>query len=110
MNLISVAGIFVFIITSLAVSLRMFLLWRRTRETPELLLALALFFVGFLAFALGTAGKLLLTGTATTQSVLTIEPASPSNTWVMQRWWFLPGGCFIPGKSGLRLWLPHGSS
>ncbi len=63
MNAVALLGLGLFMVTSLIVSVRLFALARQTREVPELLLATALLCVGFLAFAVGTAAKLLVTPT-----------------------------------------------
>lgn len=72
MKLVALAGIAVFMLTSLVVGLRVLALWWRTRKLPELLLAIALLCVGFFAFAVGTAGKLLIEATFEVRSGLTL--------------------------------------
>ncbi len=59
MKLLSVLGVGVFMVTSLAVGTRLFLLWRRTHQLPELLLTITLWCVGGLGFALGMIARLL---------------------------------------------------
>ncbi len=72
MKLYSLAGLALFMLTALVVGVRVAALWWRTRKLPELLLAIALLFVGFLAFAVGTAAKLLVVATPDVQPSLTI--------------------------------------
>jgi hypothetical protein len=72
MKLLSVAGLVLFMLTSLIVSSRLWMLWWRTRKLPELLLAVALLCIGFLAYAAGTAGKLLVDGSEQLRSNLTV--------------------------------------
>lgn len=60
MKALALIGIGLFMLTSLVVGVRVLALWLRTRKLPELLLAIAVLCIGFLAFAVGTAGKLLL--------------------------------------------------
>ncbi len=62
MIVLSLAGLALFMLTALVVGLRLFGLFLRTRRLPELLLSVALLCVGFLPFAVGTAAKLLVTG------------------------------------------------
>jgi len=62
MRLLAVAPLALFMITSLVVSVRLVMLWQRTRKLPELLLATAMFSSGFLAYAVATALKLLVPG------------------------------------------------
>jgi hypothetical protein len=71
-KLLSLFGLAWFMLTALFVSTRLLVLSSRTRKLPELLLGLAVLFIGFLAFAVGTAGKLLLVGTPAMRGVLTI--------------------------------------
>jgi hypothetical protein len=59
-------------LTSLVVGVRVLVLWSRTRKLPELLLGTALLLVGFLAFAVGTAAKLLIQGADELRGPLTI--------------------------------------
>lgn len=71
MRIVSLTGLVLFMLVSLAVGGR--LLWRGGRNrVPELLMGVALFCAGFLAFALGTAGKLFLDASETTRMGLTI--------------------------------------
>lgn len=58
MKLFSALGVGLFMITSAAVGARLLLLWRRTRELPELLLTVALWCTGVLGFALGMIARL----------------------------------------------------
>jgi hypothetical protein len=71
-KIVSLAGLGLFMLTSLVVGLRVFVLWRRTRKLPELLLSIALLFTGFLAYAMGTLGKLVLSGSPQLRSGLTL--------------------------------------
>jgi hypothetical protein len=71
-SVISVSGLVLFMLTSLLVGLRVLALWWRTRKLPELLLAVAMLCVGFLAYAVGTAGKLFVEGTVEQREVLTM--------------------------------------
>ena len=78
MRLISLAPLALFMITSLVVSVRLVVLWRKTRKLPELLLATAMFSCGFLAYAVATALKLLTSGSTDLRlplsvTMLTIE-------------------------------------
>ena len=59
---ISVAGLLLSMVASLVVGSRVLALWWRTRKLPELLLAVATLCVGFIAYAVGTAGKILVEG------------------------------------------------
>lgn len=72
MKLLSLAGVVLFMLASLGVGARLLALYARSRKLPELLLGSALLCVGFLAYAVGTAGKLLLEATPETRSLLTI--------------------------------------
>lgn len=58
MTMVTVACVSLFMITSLVVGVRLLALFAKTRELPELLLAIALLGVGFLGFAVATAMKL----------------------------------------------------
>jgi len=71
-KVVSLLGLAWFMLTALVVSSRLLALSWRTRKLPELLLGLAVLCVGFLAFAVGTAGKLLLVGTPALRSSMTI--------------------------------------
>jgi hypothetical protein len=59
MKVVSLLGVVVFMLTSLVVGTRVIALWWRTRKLPELLLGIALLLVGFVCYAVGTAGKLV---------------------------------------------------
>ncbi|MBK7580675.1 MAG: hypothetical protein IPI67_10765 [Myxococcales bacterium] len=72
MKVLSLLGLAVFMLTSLVVGLRLLVLWSRTRKLPELLLALATLFVGFLCFAVGTGAKILIQGTPELRGLLTL--------------------------------------
>ncbi len=76
MKALSVLGVALFMLTSLGVGLRLLALWSKTRKLPELLLAIALLCVGFLAYAVGTAGKLLLEASEHTRALLTLTGLS----------------------------------
>ncbi len=65
-------GVVLFMLTSLVVGSRLVWHYLRTRKLPELLMAVALLCTGFLAFAVGTAGKFLLDGTLATRMGLTV--------------------------------------
>jgi hypothetical protein len=71
MKVLALSGIVLFMLTSLIVGSRVLALWVRTRKLPELLLAVAMLFVGFLAYAVGTAGKLLVEGTVAQRELFT---------------------------------------
>jgi hypothetical protein len=58
MTIVTVVCVSLFMIVSLAIGVRLLALFAKTRELPELLLAIALLGVGFLGFAVGTATKL----------------------------------------------------
>ena len=72
MRFASLLPLALFMLTSLVVSIRLVVLWRQTRKLPELLLATALFSTGFLAYAVGTASKLLTTASVDTRRSLTM--------------------------------------
>jgi hypothetical protein len=72
MKAVALLGIGLFMLTSLVVGVRVLALWFRTRKLPELLLAIAVLCIGFLAFAVGTAGKLLLDANYAARGALTI--------------------------------------
>jgi hypothetical protein len=65
-------GIGLFLLTSLVVGTRLVFLYLRTRKLPELLMAVALLCTGFLAFAVGSAGKILMDGSPALRSGLTV--------------------------------------
>jgi hypothetical protein len=65
-------GVALFMLTSLVVSLRLVWLYLRTRKLPELLMAVALLCTGFLAFAVGTAGKILIDASSSLRIGLTL--------------------------------------
>jgi hypothetical protein len=71
MKIVALICLASFMVTSLVVGLRVLASGVRTRKLPELFLATALLSVGFLAFAVGTAAKLLIQGTEETRSTLT---------------------------------------
>lgn len=71
MNVLSVAGVLVFMVASLVVGTRLFALWLRTRKLPELLLGIAVLCVGFLAYAVATLGKLLVDGGSDARPLMT---------------------------------------
>jgi hypothetical protein len=71
-KIVSLAGLALSMLTSLVVGIRVFALWRKTRKLPELLLSVALLCTGFFAYALGTLGKLLLSGSPELRSTLTL--------------------------------------
>jgi hypothetical protein len=71
MSVLSIGGVVLFMLTSLVVGLRLLALWWSTRRLPELLMAIALLCVGFLSYAVGTAGKLLVAGTLEQRSLFT---------------------------------------
>jgi hypothetical protein len=71
MKAVSLVGLVWFMLTVLVVGSRLLVLWQRTRKLPELLLGLAMLCSGFLCFAVGTAAKLLLTGTPALRSSMT---------------------------------------
>jgi hypothetical protein len=58
MTIVTVVCVGLFMIASLVVGVRLLFLFAKTRELPELLLAIALLGVGFLGFAVGSAAKL----------------------------------------------------
>ncbi len=58
MKIAALCGLVWFMVTSLAVGVRLIALWRRTRQLPELLLATGLLCTGFLSFAMSMIGKL----------------------------------------------------
>jgi hypothetical protein len=60
MTIVPLIGIGIFMLTSLVVGVRVIALWLRTRKLPELLLGISVLSMGFLAFAVGTAAKLLI--------------------------------------------------
>ena len=71
MKILSLAGLVLFMVASLVIGVR--LLWLgRQRRAPELLMGIALFVGGFLAFALGTTGKLFLDVSETSRFALTL--------------------------------------
>lgn len=72
MSLLSVGGVVLFMLTSLVIGSRVLALWWRRKNLPELLLAIALLCVGFIAYAVGTAGKLLVEGTQEQRQVFTL--------------------------------------
>jgi len=72
MSLLSVGGVLLFMLTSLVIGSRIFALWVRTRRLPELLLAIAMLAVGFVAYAVGTAGKILVEGTPEQRAAFTL--------------------------------------
>jgi hypothetical protein len=72
MSVVALLGVALFMLTSLVVGSRLAWLYLGTRKLPELLMATALLCSGFLAFAVGTAGKLLLEGTPSLRSSLTL--------------------------------------
>lgn len=72
MSFLSIGGVVLFMLTSLVVGTRVLALWRRTRKLPELLLAIAMLCVGFIAYAVGTAGKLLVEGTPDQRALFTL--------------------------------------
>jgi hypothetical protein len=57
MTIVAAISVGLFMLVSLAIGIRLLLLFAKTRELPELLLAIALLGVGFLGFAVGTAAK-----------------------------------------------------
>ena len=59
-------------LTSLIVGSRLAWHYLRTRKLPELLMAIALIFTGFLAFAVGTVGKVLMDSAPSMRSSLTV--------------------------------------
>jgi hypothetical protein len=69
---ISVAGLLLSMVASLVVGSRVLALWWRTRKLPELLLAVATLCVGFIAYAVGTAGKILVEGTPELRASFTL--------------------------------------
>ncbi len=83
MRAISLAGLALFMLTSLVVGLRVMLLWRRTRKLPELLLSIALLCTGFLAYAVGTAGKLFISGSLDLRRFLTLLGLASESAGVM---------------------------
>lgn len=72
MKVAGLAGLGLFMLTSLVVGTRVFALWLRTRKAPELFLSVALLCTGFLAYAMGTLGKLVLSGSPEFRSGLTL--------------------------------------
>lgn len=71
MKVLSLAGLVLFMLAALVIGLR--LLWLgRKRRVPELLMGIALFAGGFLAFALGTLGKLFLEASEDARMTLTL--------------------------------------
>jgi hypothetical protein len=56
-SVVSLAGVVLFMLASVVVGTRLLLLWRITRQLPELLLAIALWCTGFLGFALETVAR-----------------------------------------------------
>ncbi|MEZ4220119.1 MAG: hypothetical protein R3B13_04250 [Polyangiaceae bacterium] len=70
MKVASLAGLLLFMVTALAIGTRLIFLHLRTRKLPELLMALALLCTGFLAYAVGTVGKLV--GSASPETVATL--------------------------------------
>ncbi len=62
MTIVALLGVALFMLTSLAIGLRLMWQFRTTRKLPELLMACALLCTGFLAFAVGSLGKILLSG------------------------------------------------
>lgn len=71
MRVLSLIGIAAFMLTALFVGTRLLVLWWKTRKLPELLLGTAVLCIGFLAFAVGTAAKLLLVGSPELRGPLT---------------------------------------
>lgn len=71
MNHAALIGVGLFMLTSLAVGVRLIMLYLKRRKLPELLMAIALLCTGFLAFAVGTAGKLLIEGSEQLRANLT---------------------------------------
>ncbi|MCB9581101.1 MAG: hypothetical protein H6717_28995 [Polyangiaceae bacterium] len=65
-------GVALFMLVSLVVGSRLLWLFKRTRKAPELFMALALLCAGFLAFAVGTIGKVLIVGHPELRTPLTI--------------------------------------
>jgi hypothetical protein len=59
MTLVQHLGMLAFLLTSLAVGVRLLLLWRRTRELPELTIGLAFVLAGFAGGVLIQLGKAL---------------------------------------------------
>ncbi|MBI3201403.1 MAG: hypothetical protein HYZ29_07660 [Myxococcales bacterium] len=72
MTALSVAGLVLSMLASLVVGSRVLGLWWRTRKLPELLLAVATLCVGFIAYAVGTAGKILVEGTQDQRALFTL--------------------------------------
>jgi hypothetical protein len=72
MKVAPLIGIALFMVTALVVGVRVLALWYRTRKLPELLLGIAVVCIGFLAFAVGTAAKLLIKGSDELRSVFTV--------------------------------------
>jgi hypothetical protein len=72
MKFVPLLGIVVFMLTALVVGVRVIGLWYRSRKLPELLIGIAIFCIGFLAFAVGTAAKLLLDAGGDVRGPLTI--------------------------------------
>jgi len=71
-KVVTLFGVALFMLTSAVVGIRLLWLYRQTRKLPELLMAIALLCSGFLAFAVGTAGKVLVEGAPSLRSSLTL--------------------------------------
>ncbi len=67
MKYAALIGVGLFMLTSLVVGSRLVWLYLQRRKLPELLMAIGLLFTGFLAFAVGTAAKILVVGTPSLQ-------------------------------------------
>ena len=72
MKALSILGVGLFMLTSAAVGGRLLLLWRRTRELPELLLTIALWCTGVLGFALGMVARLSVAGGGTNEMPIAV--------------------------------------
>lgn len=72
MKYAALIGVGLFMLTSLVVGSRLAWLYVQRRKLPELLMAFALLCTGFLAFAVGTAAKILVTPTPALQHNLAV--------------------------------------